>query len=165
MGLNRIILERKTGSIAMETSTFKGARYFVLRRGWNDNGTWRYKKEGINFNKTSFNWLVTNLSENMKDIVEFFQSNEVQHIDLPSITEKVLGGSSYEVVHDNAQAHVNLDTIRNSNLKNADRDTLAQTLLCLDNALHDYFDEHNESEIAIIHSLMATQLKSAQWDK
>lgn len=163
MGLERIILERKRGSIAMETSTYEGRKTFVLRRGWIENGEWKYRREGINFNKTSFSWLLTNLATFQGQLIDFFDIPPSTVLTLPESATKPLTGTSYRVIHDNAKVKVEIDTVRNPSMKNADQTTLTQALNCLDNALHEYFDERNEEEINRFHSLMANQLKAAQW--
>ena len=163
MGLKRIILERQRGSIAIETSTFNGRKTFVLRRGWMKDDEWKYTKEGINFNKASFSWLIENLSSNLKDIVDFFEHSEEEQLSLPETSTKALTGTTYNVLHDNVEVKVEIDTKRNPSMQEAHIPTLAQTLRCLDNSLHEYFDDNNEAEIERLHSLMATQLKAAQW--
>lgn len=163
MGLTRKIYETKNGGIGLETSTFKGRKSLVVRRGWFNGEDWTYKREGINFNKSSFEWLISILSENLKDITDFFESKNTAQLNLPDVNASVLAGRCYEISHENARVEVTVDSRRNPQLIDADLNTLAQTLRCVDNALHDYFDASDDLEIEKIHAFISSQLRSARW--
>lgn len=147
----------------METSTFQGRKSLVIRRGWFNGEDWTYKREGINFNKSSFEWLLGILSKNLKEIKDFFDSKDTAQLDLPEVNSSVLTGRCYAIAHENARVEVTVDSRRNPQLVNADLKTLAQTLRCVDNALHDYFDASDDIEIEKVHSFISSQLRSAQW--
>ena len=163
MGLNRITNNSKN-PIAIETAEYNGRKMFVVRRGfYNKDKEWTYTQKGINFNKTSFQWFCENFLSNLTQIIDYFSIENDVPIPPPTISNKLLSGACYELVHDNGEQFVNIDTLRNPALAAADHQTLAITLLAVQRALNDYFDLTEETEIDKINMLINMQLKAAKW--
>lgn len=163
MGLKRTVSNSRN-PIAMETTEFNGRKMFVVRRGfYNDQEEWTYTQKGINFNRSTFQWFCEKFLTNLPAIIDHFSINTDAPIPPPTVTKKLLTGSCYELVHNNGEQLVHIDSTRNPSLADAHHQTLAITLLAVQRALNDYFDLTEEAEIDKLNMLINSQLKAAKW--